>query len=279
MLTVEFLESEIYEILHNLEKGQHSINLKIVENALRRWSATNFFIQGLLKFDKFDKNKKRLLNMLNQNDSEVNQEDLRELVQLYCPNIYDDLLFNHSDIPRFSLKEIEALLEGTYMKKVTATTVQNWIQKEFKELVGGPEIGRKYSLRQTAYILLIDDLRASLSFPEIKKILEILKEIESTEHSFSIFKLMKLYTNFIDKNLLVYGKLKNNQYLESDEIQQQFMHQLNMEETITNMTEKQFQDVHEDNLDRLTIITMTAHLSKAAYINKMMASEILEELM
>ncbi|MED4532965.1 DUF1836 domain-containing protein [Metabacillus fastidiosus] len=62
------------------------------------------------------------------------------------------------------------LCELTFLK---STSVQNWIKRDVKELIGPPELGKKYSIEQVAILLIVRDLKAVFDFETIRKILTV----------------------------------------------------------------------------------------------------------
>ncbi len=49
--------------------------------------------------------------------------------------------------------------------------LKNWVKREIKEYIGGPQIGRKYSIQQAALLFIVKDLKVLLDFEAIRKIL------------------------------------------------------------------------------------------------------------
>ena len=67
-----------------------------------------------------------------------------------------------------SLREIAALGGMIEYSSVSATAMQNWVKRDFKEYFGSPKLGRKYSLNQAAMLFMIDDLKSALDFESIR---------------------------------------------------------------------------------------------------------------
>ncbi|MBB3111224.1 hypothetical protein FHS18_003292 [Paenibacillus phyllosphaerae] len=75
--------------------------------------------------------------------------------------------------PAFSLSDIVALGAQVEFTHFSVTSIQNWVKRDFKELIGQPEDGKKYSLQQVALFFIIEDLRSALDYDSIRKMLTI----------------------------------------------------------------------------------------------------------
>lgn len=93
---------------------------------------------------------------------------------------------NKEDIPEFILKyerrktkkdfglstnEIVALGNLCELTSFKSTSIQNWIKRDIKEIIGPPELGKKYSIEQTALLLIVKDLKAVFDFETIRYLL------------------------------------------------------------------------------------------------------------
>ncbi|WP_151736398.1 DUF1836 domain-containing protein [Paenibacillus tengchongensis] len=74
----------------------------------------------------------------------------------------------------FSLGDIAALGHLIEYSTLSASAMQNWVKRDFKEYLGAPRIGKKYSLNQAAMLFMVDDLKASLDFESIRQLFRIL---------------------------------------------------------------------------------------------------------
>ncbi|SMG29208.1 DUF1836 domain-containing protein [Paenibacillus aquistagni] len=90
-----------------------------------------------------------------------------------------------------SLNEIVALGNQVEYTNFSITSVQNWVKREIRSLVGPPRLGKKYDLQQAAIILIVEDLRAALSFEEIRQMFTSLR-IHAQE-PVPIIKPLRLY--------------------------------------------------------------------------------------
>ncbi len=272
---MEFEESEIYDLLILLTKNNHDESLKLVEKAFRRWYLD-------LKDDRMIgplinslKNINGRLNILDKGD--ISEEDLKDLVKSFCPNIFTAILFTQNETLRLSLKEIESLMETTLFKKFTATTVQNWIQKELKEVIGPPELGKKYSVRQISYLLLVDDLKTSIGSYEIKKILNLLDKY-SDNQELLVLKLIKIYTNIVELSTHIQKKLLKNKTISKAEMEELSLIQNNPLQVINKKIKGNFDHLNEEMVENLAHITLVSYLSKNASILKFMANGMLEDI-
>lgn len=73
----------------------------------------------------------------------------------------------------FSINEIVALGNQLEFNTFSSTTVQNWIKRDVKELIGSPALSKKYSVDQAATILMIEDLKTILDLDSIRKLLKV----------------------------------------------------------------------------------------------------------
>ncbi|WP_273131211.1 DUF1836 domain-containing protein [Metabacillus sp. HB246100] len=96
--------------------------------------------------------------------------------------------FNEKEMPSFisktskkkqhkeyglSTNEIVSLANLCELTSLKSTSIQNWIKRDIKELIGPPELGKKYSIDQAAMLLIVKDLKTSLDFEKIRNSLTI----------------------------------------------------------------------------------------------------------
>ncbi|MFF2886792.1 DUF1836 domain-containing protein [Paenibacillus sp. NPDC057967] len=74
----------------------------------------------------------------------------------------------------FSLHEIAELGHLLEFSTLSVTSMQNWVKRDFKIYFHPPQAGKKYSLDQTALLLMIDDLKANLDFESIRRLFAML---------------------------------------------------------------------------------------------------------
>ncbi|USY30370.1 DUF1836 domain-containing protein [Bacillus safensis] len=67
--------------------------------------------------------------------------------------------------------ELGNLCELTSLK---STAIQNWIKRDIKDMIGHPELGKKYSIDQVVILLIVRDLKSVFDFDTIRMILSAL---------------------------------------------------------------------------------------------------------
>ncbi|WLR43107.1 DUF1836 domain-containing protein [Bacillus carboniphilus] len=70
-----------------------------------------------------------------------------------------------------STNDIVSLGNLCELTSLKSTSVQNWIKRDVKEVIGSPELGKKYSIEQAALLLVVRDLKATLDFEAIRHLL------------------------------------------------------------------------------------------------------------
>jgi hypothetical protein len=74
----------------------------------------------------------------------------------------------------FSMNDIVALGNQMEYANLSTTTVQNWIKRDVKDIIATPQAGKKYSVEQVATIFVIEDLKSSLDFESIRRMLGLI---------------------------------------------------------------------------------------------------------
>jgi hypothetical protein len=83
-----------------------------------------------------------------------------------------DFIRNHKPFPRgLSTNEIVSLAKLCELTSLKSTSIQNWIKRDIKELIGAPELGKKYSIEQAAILLIVRDLKSVFDFDTIRQLL------------------------------------------------------------------------------------------------------------
>ncbi|MDQ0229461.1 DUF1836 domain-containing protein [Metabacillus malikii] len=72
-----------------------------------------------------------------------------------------------------STNEIVSLANLCELTSLKSTSIQNWIKRDVKELIGPPELGKKYSIEQTAMLLIVKDLKSVFDFEKIRQLLTV----------------------------------------------------------------------------------------------------------
>ncbi|WP_264806684.1 DUF1836 domain-containing protein [Cytobacillus sp. NCCP-133] len=105
---------------------------------------------------------------------EKSGKSLEDFLDTKMPAIFEKIL--RADLQKigFSINEIVALGNQIEFTNLSSTAVQNWVKRDVKELIGSPQIGKKYSVDQAAMLFIVEDLKATLDFDSIRKILHLL---------------------------------------------------------------------------------------------------------
>lgn len=90
-----------------------------------------------------------------------------------------DKLMRESSRKGLSLHEIAELGQLAEYASPAATSLQNWVKRDFKDYFQSPQAGKKYSLDQAALLLIIDDLKNNLDFESLRGLLSILYSAEA----------------------------------------------------------------------------------------------------
>lgn len=113
-----------------------------------------------------------------------------------------DFLRNHKPFPRgLSTNEIVALAKLCELTSLKSSSIQNWIKRDIKELIGAPELGKKYSIEQAAILLIVRDLKSVFDFDTIRHLLMTLFNT-ITDRSDDLISPLSYYT--------AYGKILEN---------------------------------------------------------------------
>lgn len=83
-------------------------------------------------------------------------------------------IVNGNSMKGFSLGEIASLGHLIEYSTLSVTAMQNWVKRDFKEYLGSPRIGKKYSVNQAALLFIIDDLKSALSFDNIRQLFQLM---------------------------------------------------------------------------------------------------------
>lgn len=113
-----------------------------------------------------------------------------------------DFIRNPKPFPRgLSTNEIVALAKLCELTSLKSTSIQNWIKRDIKELIGAPELGKKYSIEQAAILLIVRDLKSVFDFDTIRQLLMTLFNT-LTDRSDDLISPLSYYT--------AYGKILEN---------------------------------------------------------------------
>jgi hypothetical protein len=91
-------------------------------------------------------------------------------------------MIKHDHVEGLSLQEIVSLGNQIEYTHMSITSMQNWVKRDFKQFLGSPQMGKKYSIDQAAMLFIIDDLKNCLDFESIRKLFEIIFQRPEDEH-------------------------------------------------------------------------------------------------
>ncbi|MCZ2739082.1 DUF1836 domain-containing protein [Bacillus sp. MAG717A] len=93
--------------------------------------------------------------------------------------------------------ELGNLCELTSLK---STAIQNWIKRDIKDMIGHPELGKKYSIDQVVILLIVRDLKSVFDFDTIRMILSALFNTitDRTDDIISPIRFYEAYAHVLD---------------------------------------------------------------------------------
>ncbi|MED1440805.1 DUF1836 domain-containing protein [Aeribacillus composti] len=100
-----------------------------------------------------------------------------------------------------STNEIVILGNFCELTSLKSTSVQNWVKRDIKEIIGPPELGKKYSVEQAALLLIVKDLKTIFDFETVRSLLMKVFNTISDRNDDLISPLMfyKLYTDVLEQ--------------------------------------------------------------------------------
>ncbi|KKI93942.1 hypothetical protein WQ54_02545 [Bacillus sp. SA1-12] len=115
-----------------------------------------------------------------------------------------------------STNEIVALANLCELTSLKSTSIQNWIKRDVKELIGVPELGKKYSIDQAAMLLIVKDLKTVFEFEKIRKLLIVVFNTLSdrSDDLISPITFYEIYADVLDSFEALPSMSLNNQTLE-----------------------------------------------------------------
>ncbi|CAM3511777.1 DUF1836 domain-containing protein [Marinicrinis lubricantis] len=103
---------------------------------------------------------------------EIDTEDF--MLRTVFPPIFDKLMKEGSVSKGLSLNDIVQLGSQIEYTDMPLSTVQNWVKRDVKEIIGAPRMGKKYGVNQAALLFIVDDLKHTLDFVSIRTMLGFL---------------------------------------------------------------------------------------------------------
>ncbi|MDF2924087.1 MAG: hypothetical protein K0R57_3001 [Paenibacillaceae bacterium] len=99
---------------------------------------------------------------------------LGAFISTSLPTIFEKVMKLTPCEPGMSLNDIVALGSQIEYNHFAVTAVQNWVKRDLREIIGSPDLGKKYSMEQAALLFIIEDLRAALDLESIRKLLMLI---------------------------------------------------------------------------------------------------------
>jgi hypothetical protein len=168
------------------------------------------------------------------------------------PPIFGKLLKATTSSIGFSINQVVELGNQIEFTHLTPTAVQNWVKREVKQLIGSPQLGKKYTVEQAATLFIVEDLKASLDFDSIGKILALLFN-NPEDREDDVIDPLRFYHGYAT----IFEKAYHQNLAEDN------MHQ-NMDQFIQrealNLVET-FEDLNAVQKDMVSKILLTASLS------------------
>jgi hypothetical protein len=122
-------------------------------------------------------------------------KSLGAFISTSLPPIFEKIIKMKQTGEGFSLTDVVSLGNQIEYTHFSVTSVQNWVKRDFKDLIGPPRIGKKYSLDQTALLFIIDDLKATLDFESIRKLLTLVFN-DRQDDAYSLIGPLALFTAY-----------------------------------------------------------------------------------
>ena len=86
------------------------------------------------------------------------------------------------------------------LTSLKSTAIQNWIKRDIKDMIGHPELGKKYSIDQVVILLIVRDLKSVFDFDSIRMILSALLNTitDRTDDIISPIRFYEAYAHVLD---------------------------------------------------------------------------------
>ncbi|MCY9510101.1 DUF1836 domain-containing protein [Paenibacillus larvae] len=139
---------------------------------METFTLTRKEISGLLRCLQ-GHSEKTPLQVLQQAWASRHQQDLEAgtsfaaFVSTALPSIFTKLI-KTQPVHHLSLHDIVALGNQIEYTTFSITSVQNWVKRDFKEMLVKNKKGRKYCVNQIALLFMIEDFKTNLDFESIR---------------------------------------------------------------------------------------------------------------
>ncbi|MGE6631122.1 DUF1836 domain-containing protein [Bacillus sp. NPDC077027] len=112
------------------------------------------------------------LQLINQS-VKIDHDNQNESINI--PTFFEKLeRKKQKSIHGLSTNEIVELGNLCELTSLKSTAIQNWIKRDIKDMIGHPELGKKYSIDQVVILLIVRDLKSVFDFDAIRMILAAL---------------------------------------------------------------------------------------------------------
>ncbi|MGD6804568.1 DUF1836 domain-containing protein [Rossellomorea vietnamensis] len=134
-------------------------------------------------------------------DKIKNGKTLNAFLSTEMPAIFEKCIKAENEEIGFSINEIVSLGNQIEFTNFSPSAVQNWVKREVKELIGTPQIGRKYTVDQAAILFIVEDLKAALDFESIRNVLALIfnNPEDRTDDMVNPVDLYSAYASVFDK--------------------------------------------------------------------------------
>jgi len=164
-----------------------------------------------------------------------------------------------------STNEIVILGNFCELTSLKSTSVQNWVKRDIKEIIGPPELGKKYSVEQAALLLIVKDLKTIFDFETVRSLLMKVFNTISDRNDDLISPLMfyKLYTDVLEQVKNV--EIDNNRQFEK----KLFVQTKRLLQKQTSLSEAQIDSIcHVTVAAVLAVLTFHFQTRAKAFIDK-----------
>ncbi|HLO12659.1 MAG TPA: DUF1836 domain-containing protein [Pseudoneobacillus sp.] len=153
-------------------------------------------------------------------------KSLPAFIETRMPPIFEKLIKAKVGHIGLSINEIVSLGNQIEFTNLSSSAVQNWVKRDVKELIGTPRLGKKYTVEQAATLFIVEDLKATLDFDSIRKVLalifnnpddqldDVVDPIEFYAAYASIFEKLH-HQNFIENDNVPFN-IKIEQYIKKE---------------------------------------------------------------
>jgi hypothetical protein len=134
-------------------------------------------------------------------DDMKNGKTVKAFIATEVPSIFRKFFQTSCGEIGFSINEIVSLGNQIEFTNLSPSAVQNWVKRDIKELIGTPQIGRKYTVDQAAILFIVEDLKTALDFESIRKVLTLVfnNPEDRTDDMINPVDLYSAYASVFDK--------------------------------------------------------------------------------